>query len=99
MNPEYKALRQRADELFHHCEDRVDDKGAAGGLLNSMRQVTEEFEMSKNPHTIEEQVKHIIESLHGLMGQEAIVMDYGHVEELIHDYESLRQAIQRLSNY
>jgi hypothetical protein len=99
MNPEYQQLRQLADQLFHRFNDVVDDKGATGTLLGNIRNVVEEFEMSKNPHSIEDRVKNIIEELKDFRREDVQVMDTGHADQLIEGYEQLREHIRKLSNY
>jgi chaperonin cofactor prefoldin len=99
MNPEYQRLRDQADQLFHRFNDVVDDKGATGTLLGNIRNVVEEFEASKNPHSIEDRVKNIIEELKEFRSEGNQAMETGHAEELIADYEKLREQIRDLSNY
>lgn len=98
MNPEYQRLRQEADRLFHHFNDVCDDKAAAAGLLSDIKNVVEDFEMSKNPHSIEDRVKRIAEELKHLRDNNSI-LDPRHGDELYDAYEELRQHIRKLSNY
>lgn len=99
MSPEYESLRSQADKLFYRFNDVVDDKAAAGALLGNVRNVVEEFEMNKNPHSIEDRVKNIIEEVKQIARGETQIMDRGNAEELVHSYEKLREQIRGLPNY
>lgn len=100
MNPEYKRLREEANQLWFRFKDQMDDKRAAESLFGEVRDIVEMFEMNKNPHSIEDRVKHLTEELRGLRnhgdGQE---MDFSHIDEFVDDYEALRRKIRELSNY
>lgn len=99
MSPDYQRLRQQADQLYYRFNDIVDDKAAAGTLPGNVRNVVEEFEMNKNPHDIEARVKEIIEALKAAGRDETQIMDRGHGDELVSDYEKLREQIRELPNY
>jgi hypothetical protein len=99
MNPEYQRLRQQADQLFHHFNDFVNDRPATGTLLGNIRNVVEEIEMNKNPHSIEDRVKNVIEELKQFRHDGEQAMATGHADQLIEDYEELRKQIHELSNY
>lgn len=98
MNDEYKELRERADKLFHHFNDVCDDRVKASEIAKDVRGVVEEFEMNKNPHSIEDLVKHLAEAFKELRGHSEVI-DPRHADELYDGYEDLRQDIRKLSNY
>lgn len=99
MNPEYKDLHGKADELWHQFQDRLDDKRAGEGLLEQIRNIREYCEMNKNPRDIEELLKRIIEELTSLRRGNGGVMEYGRMDEFIHEFEDMRQEVRRLPNY
>lgn len=99
MNPEYQRLYEEAKQLFFHLNDVVDDKSAAGTLLSNAKNVMEEFEMSKNPHSIEDIVKGLVADFQQLERTSAPVMEQQHYGDFINGYENLRQQIRGLSNY
>lgn len=99
MNADYQRLRQQADHLFHRFNDVVDDRAAAGSIAGNIRNVVEDFEMNKNPHSIEDRVKRVVEDLKGLRHGDGATMDFGDVDELIDSYEDLREDIRDLDNY
>jgi hypothetical protein len=98
MNPEYKDLRIKADKIFYRCNDVLDDKGAAGSLTGEVRNVVEDFEQGKNPRSIEDRIKRIIEQLKDIRSQGQI-MDTGDADDLIDRYEELREELRGMSNY
>lgn len=99
MNPEYQRLHEEAKQLFFHLNDVCDDKSAAGALLSNAKNVMEEFEMNKNPHTIEDVVKGLIMNFQQLQRSGAPIMQIEHFNDFISGYENLRQQIRELSNY
>lgn len=99
MNPEYQALRSIADKLFYRFKDVTDDRAASSSIASEVRNVVEDFEMNKNPHSIEDRVKRIIEGLRNIDDHSNSTMDSGHVDELTEAYEDLREHIRKLSNY
>lgn len=101
MSPEYKEARQHADHLMHQVHDLIDDKNHPLGeqLLHDTRQLVEEFEMNKNPHTIEALVKSIIHTLEHIRHEGAHVMDFNHVDTFRREYEHFEMGLRKLSNY
>jgi hypothetical protein len=99
MNPEYQRLRQQADHLFHRFNDALSDKSRAGSLASNVRNVVEDIEMQKNPHSIEDRVKRVVEGIKELYHADDGVMPLGHCEELKREYEDLRKEVRELSNY
>ena len=98
MNDEYKQLRGFADKIFYRFNDVLDDRNAAGGLAGEVRNVVEDFEQQKNPRSIEDRIKRLIDQLKAARSSGQI-MDSGDADDLIDRYEELRQRIRELSNY
>lgn len=99
MSPDYQNLRGVADKLFYRFKDVVDDTAAASGLAGEVRNIVEDFEMNKNPHSIEDRIKRVIESLKELRRGDSNTMDFGDVDELIDQYEDLRESLRDSDNY
>lgn len=98
MNDEYKQLRSIADKIYYRFNDVLDDSGAAGSLAGEVRNIVEDFEQQKNPRSIEDRIKRVIEHLKDIRSDGA-VMDSRDADDLIDRYEDLRQDIRGLSNY
>lgn len=98
MSPEYKALRSSADKLFYRFNDVCDDRAAAAGMASEVREVVEDFERNKNPHSIEDRVKRLIEELKRTRSAGHPISS-GDADELVQHYEELRAEIRRLPNY
>jgi hypothetical protein len=99
MNAYYQSLRQEADQLFHKFNDVVDDRVATGGLKLELRDIVEWCEMEKNPHSIEDKIKHVDEELRQLSRSGVQEIDRGHVDMLIDMTEHLRENVRRMPNY
>jgi hypothetical protein len=99
MNDDYKRLRERADHLFRRFNDTVDNGAAAGSLAAEIRNVVEDFEMSKSPRSIDDRVKRVMEGLDELKRSGPDTMDYGDIDELHDGYEDLRGELRDLDNY
>lgn len=98
MSPEYQNLRGQADKIWFDFNDKVDDKSAAGGLEREIRGVVDDFEQQKNPRSIEDRVKRVIDQLED-MRSGGTVMDAGDADDLVDKFEELRQDLRRLPNY
>lgn len=99
MDADYQRLHQEAEELFHRFNDVVDDKAATMELDENIRDVGEEFEMSKNPRSIEDKIEGVISSLKLMRRGGSEEMDFSNIDELIRDFEGLRQKVRDLPNY
>lgn len=99
MNAYYQSIHQQADQLFHKFSDVVDDRAATGGLKQSLLDIREWCEMEKNPHSIEDRIKHVEEELRELSHTGAEEIDRGDVDMLLSMVDHLRENVRRLPNY
>jgi hypothetical protein len=101
MDDDYQRLRQDADKLFYHFKDHVDDKSsdAAQSLEKDVRAIVDDFEAQKKPRSIEDRIKRVQQTLRSLDNAASPVMDAGDIDELVDQYEDLRQDLRELDNY
>ncbi len=99
MNEDYGRLRVQAERLHYRFNDSVDDRQSSGQLKQDIRDIVDAFEMSKNPHSIEDMVKRVQQQLRSLDNAASPVMDAGDIDELVDGYEELRADLRELDNY
>ncbi|HSH18258.1 MAG TPA: hypothetical protein VK978_02650 [Candidatus Saccharimonadales bacterium] len=99
MNDDYKRLREEANELYHRFNDTVDDRVAAAGLKEDVRNIVEYFEMNKPPRSIEGYIKEVQQQIRSLDNQASAAMDADDLDELLDGYEDLREELRELDNY
>jgi len=101
MTNEYKSLYKLTDTLRFKFRDYVDQPNdpVAVELHRGVDQLAEAVEMSKNPHTLEDLAKRLIEELHHIASQPLTIMDLRHLTDLREQLEHIRDNIHRLSNY
>lgn len=100
MKTEYRDIQRQADRLQHRLASVADQPGhpRLRSLQQQMRDVMEAIESDKDKRSIEDRIKTVIEQLHEIgNGQEAL-MSPGDNDELIRDYEDLRNDVRRLPN-
>ncbi len=99
MTDDYQRLHQQADRLYHRLKDVVDNHAAGDVVAADARNVAEDFEMNKQPRSIEDRVKRVTESLKQLERGDGQTIDFNNLEELVDNYEELREEIRELDNY
>lgn len=83
-------------QLQNKCNDCIDNKSAlsARALQQSVQKLEDEAQVGKNPRSIEEQIKSVIQRLEDTEHDGA--MSSGHVNELVNQCEHLREQIRKL---
>jgi hypothetical protein len=101
MNQEYKEARQHAEHLMHRVQDLINNPSHPLGseLLHETHQLVEDFEMNKNPRSIEDRIKLIGHTLEHIRHEGDKVMDFNHVDTFRRDYEHLQMELRKFSNY
>lgn len=99
MNDDYKRLRQTAERIMYRFRDVTDDHAAARSIESDVRNVVEDFEMNKEPRSIDDRVKRIMAALEKLNDGDGQTIDHNDINELIDQYEELREDLRDLDNY
>lgn len=99
MNDDYKRLRSQADRIWHRFNDDVDSRSAAAGIERNVREVVEDFERQREPRSIEDRIKTVIQQLKNLRETGPETIDFGDIDEIVDQYEDLRRDLRDLENY
>lgn len=102
MNPsQYARARNQAEDLEYKLKDLLDDKNnsSAQALLSGAKAILEDFESQKNPRSIEDKVRRIIDQLESLSRQKQEVIDYRHADLIQNGYARMRQDLRNFDNY
>ncbi len=101
MNPQYKAAREQAVRMQHKFRDMLDDKSqpVARTLENEIQRIVDEFEMNKNPRSIEERIKQLQRMLKDVDRGTPPVMDNRDADFLHDNFEHLRMSLRKFDNY
>jgi len=91
-----EQLHKDIVDLQRKWHDRLDDAGhsLARQVSSAIQRLEDDIQVKKNPRTIEDQVKRIIQQLDNL---EDGIMGGHHVDELQQNFERMRVSIQKLS--
>jgi hypothetical protein len=99
MTAEYQALRQRAEAAYNHLKDAVSDKAAAGGCIENAHLVMDDCDASRNPRSIEDRIKQIIQSLKGISHTGSPAMPADRAVAMTRLFEDLQMQVKRMPNY
>jgi hypothetical protein len=101
MDPNYKPIYQKAQDLEHQVHDAIDDHNHPNVrvMRNEMRALMDDMESNKNPRTVEDRVKVIQRQLTQIRSQGDQAMDYGHIDQFHRHFEDMRQDLRKFHNY
>lgn len=89
-------LHKHVVAFQHRCNDYIDDdsSSAAQELRREVQRFEDEVQVHKNPRSVENRVKQVIQLLHKTAEHSA--MSEGHADELIDRCEDFRRELQKL---
>lgn len=92
-----EQLRQQVINMQRRVNDSLDKPGdpAAGRLKAEIQGLEDDLQSRKNPITVEERVKRIINILQG-DARRAQIMNIEHLESFRQWFEGLRQSLRRM---
>jgi hypothetical protein len=101
MDPNYRPIYQKVQNLEHQVYDAVDDHNnpMIHVVRNEMRSLMDDMETNKHPRSVEDRVKTIKHQLIQLRAQGDQAMDYGHIDHFHRTFETVRQDLRRFHNY
>lgn len=101
MDAQYKAARQQAVGLQSKFRGMLDDKSqpTARTLENEIERIVNEFEVKKNPRSIDDRIKQLQRLLRDVDRGNPPVMDNRDAEFLYDSFEQLRMSLRKFDNY
>ncbi len=90
-------LHREIIDLQRKWHDRLDDAShsVAREISSAIQRLEDDIQIKKNPRTLEDQVKAILQKLENLKG--TMAMSLSHVGEFQQSFERMRTSLQRLS--
>ena len=101
MDSQYKTARQQAVNLQYKFRDSLDDKSQpmARTLESEIQRIVDDFEVKKNPRSIDDRIKQLQRQLRDVDRGDPPVMDNRHAEHLYDSFEDLRLSLRDFDNY
>jgi hypothetical protein len=101
MDPNYKPLYQRVDDLRFRAHDAFDqpDHPTAHLLKRELESLKDDIESNKSPRTVEDRIKTIQHQLLQAKSQQHGVMSYQHADDLHDHFEHMRMDLRKFHNY
>ncbi len=101
LDQQYKVATAEAEHLHHKIKDLIDDPQHPLGhqLLESAHRLYSDVKAKKNPRSLEQESKAIMDLLQRIRHDGDQVMDFRHTDLLYKGYEKLRADLRKFSNY
>lgn len=99
MSGEYEAIRQKSEAAYNHLKDAVSDKAAAAGILQDAHALMDDCNACRNPRTIEDRIKQIIQALKGMSHTGSTVMPSDRAVAMTQMFEGLQVQVKQMPTY
>lgn len=101
MNQEYEQLFRDCQNLEFKVRDLLDDRSNPIGqqLISQTKDLTSDIRAQKNPRSVEDRVKRIINTFDSAQEHGDSIMDYNHMAFFVQSYERVIEKLRKFSNY